>query len=221
MTTRGTVIALGRSGLAGTEIQEHRYTIGVEEELMLVRRVDHSLARSSDAALAEPSPEWRTSISPETHASVIELATGIHLKVAEAAAELATLRAQRARRVRSAYGFRRHVREDTRRWHFTSTLAFRSRRMRSRCSKPSVSWLPHYWRRGELSVLPRAGHRLRLGADGDPRAFPRTGPALRFDSYGDYVDSLEPLIASGALSDPSFLWWDVRLRRRLARSRFG
>ena len=42
------------------------------------------------------------------------------------------------------------------------------------------------------------------------QAFPRTGLPRHFDSYGDYVEAVDALIASGALPDPSFLWWDVR-----------
>ena len=47
------------------------------------------------------------------------------------------------------------------------------------------------------------------------QAFPRTGTARRFADYADYVRSIEPLIASGGLPDPSFLWWDVRLQPAL------
>src|SRR5205807_990366 len=47
------------------------------------------------------------------------------------------------------------------------------------------------------------------------QAFPRTGPSRRFEDYGDYVNVVDPLIASGAVSDPSFLWWDVRLKPSL------
>ena len=44
------------------------------------------------------------------------------------------------------------------------------------------------------------------------QGFPRTGTARRFADYTDYVEAVDPLIASGALPDPSFLWWDVRLQ---------
>jgi carboxylate-amine ligase len=47
------------------------------------------------------------------------------------------------------------------------------------------------------------------------QAFPRTGTARRFAGYGDYVEAVDALIASGALPDPSFLWWDVRLQPAL------
>jgi carboxylate-amine ligase len=47
------------------------------------------------------------------------------------------------------------------------------------------------------------------------QGFPRTGTARRFADYTDYVEAVDPLIASGALPDPSFLWWDVRLQPTL------
>jgi carboxylate-amine ligase len=47
------------------------------------------------------------------------------------------------------------------------------------------------------------------------QAFPRTGPPRFFESYADYVGAVDALIASGAVSDPSFLWWDVRLQPAL------
>jgi hypothetical protein len=44
------------------------YTIGVEEELMLLDRADHSLAQSGESVLARLSDELSAHISPETHA---------------------------------------------------------------------------------------------------------------------------------------------------------
>ncbi len=44
------------------------------------------------------------------------------------------------------------------------------------------------------------------------QAFPRTGTARRFSGYADHVRAVDALIGSGALPDPSFLWWDVRLQ---------
>ncbi len=42
------------------------------------------------------------------------------------------------------------------------------------------------------------------------QAFPRTGAPRSFAGYGEYVETVDALIASGAISGPSFLWWDVR-----------
>ncbi len=46
-------------------------------------------------------------------------------------------------------------------------------------------------------------------------AFPRTGLPPFCATYADYVRTIDPLIASGAIPDASFLWWDVRLQPAL------
>ena len=71
---------------------DQRYTLGVEEELMLLEPGDWSLVQSSDEALARLSGELSAHTFPETHAAVVELATGIHPDVAGVVAELASLR---------------------------------------------------------------------------------------------------------------------------------
>jgi carboxylate-amine ligase len=47
------------------------------------------------------------------------------------------------------------------------------------------------------------------------QGFPRTGTARSFRNYADYVEAVDTLIGSGALPDPTFLWWDVRLQPAL------
>jgi carboxylate-amine ligase len=44
------------------------------------------------------------------------------------------------------------------------------------------------------------------------QAFPRAGPPPFFADYFDYIGAADALIAPGAIPDPSFLWWDVRLQ---------
>ena len=44
------------------------------------------------------------------------------------------------------------------------------------------------------------------------QAFPRAGPPRFFADYFDYIGAVDVLIAPGAIPDPSFLWWDVRLQ---------
>src|SRR4051794_18778274 len=60
---------------------DHRYTLGVEEELMLLDPASGSLAASCDGTLEQLSHELSLHASPETHASVIELRTGVHTDV--------------------------------------------------------------------------------------------------------------------------------------------
>jgi carboxylate-amine ligase len=45
-------------------------------------------------------------------------------------------------------------------------------------------------------------------------AFPRSGMPRSFSCYSDWVATVEPLVRSGAIADPSYLWWDVRLQPR-------
>jgi carboxylate-amine ligase len=46
------------------------------------------------------------------------------------------------------------------------------------------------------------------------QAFPRVGIPRAFDSYEHWVESIDTLVRCGAIPDPSFLWWDVRLQPR-------
>src|SRR5262249_40690646 len=42
--------------------------------------------------------------------------------------------------------------------------------------------------------------------------FPRVGIPRHFGSYDEYVRVVEALVRGGAVGDPSFLWWDVRVQ---------
>ena len=175
---------------------ERRYTLGVEEELMLLERGSSSLAQSSDRVLARLSDELSLRASPETHAGVIELTTGIHTNVHRVMGELAALRRRLAREVGamglSAAGggrvpddparrdsrLRRRALPPARR---LVALARASRaddgvarpRGRARCRgrHPTRQWAPRQRADpdrpvGELPVLAGARRRLRLHAHG-------------------------------------------------------
>jgi glutamate---cysteine ligase / carboxylate-amine ligase len=45
--------------------------------------------------------------------------------------------------------------------------------------------------------------------------FPRMGTAEAFGSPARYVEVVDRLVRSGAIPDPSFLWWDARLQPRI------
>ncbi len=47
------------------------------------------------------------------------------------------------------------------------------------------------------------------------QGFPRTGIPRRFESYSDWVATVDLLVRSGAIPEPTFLWWDVRPQPRL------
>ena len=68
------------------------WTVGIEEEVMLVDPGNWALAHRIDDLLPELSPTLAASVSAETHACTLELATGVHTGVREAAQELLALR---------------------------------------------------------------------------------------------------------------------------------
>src|SRR4051794_41744195 len=69
------------------------YTIGLEEEVMLLDPEDWSLAQRSDDVLPQLPPRLAAHVSAETHQGAIELSTDAHVTVGEAVAQLRELRA--------------------------------------------------------------------------------------------------------------------------------
>src|SRR4051794_14997869 len=47
------------------------------------------------------------------------------------------------------------------------------------------------------------------------QAFPRTGIPRAFGSYAAYVEAVDVLLRCGAIPEPTFIWWDVRLQPQL------
>ena len=225
---------------------KQRYTIGVEEELMLLGKAPaHAAAPSSDAVLPRLSGELSARISPETHASVIELVTGIHNGVAGATAELAALRSQLARELSelglhaACAGTYPLARRDDIRTSGTGRYDTITASMRMLASRePTLALHVHVGvpdpedaiqlLNGFREVVPvllalSANSPFNGGRDSGLasartvifQAFPRTGTARWFAGYSDYVGAVDALIASGAVPDPSFLWWDVRVQPAL------
>jgi carboxylate-amine ligase len=71
---------------------ERPWSVGVEEELMLLDPRDWTLANRIDDVLAALAPDLLEQADAETHACVLELQTAPHATVGSAAAELAGLR---------------------------------------------------------------------------------------------------------------------------------
>ncbi len=211
---------------------------------MLLDPRDWSLAFRSDEVIAGLGPELRDRVTPETHAAVMEVTTGVHRRVADAVAELGELRWKLARAL-ARHGLRAGVAG----MHPTAVAG-----------DTVVSSQPRYRAIGEsMRVLarreptlathvhvgiasPRAAIRLlnRLRAHlplllalsaNSPfwqgratgfastrttvfDAFPRTGVARAFRDYADWVERVDALLRAGAIADPSLLWWDARLQPR-------
>src|SRR5215207_10989255 len=76
-----------------TAVADAPWTVGVEEEVMLLDPRDWSLASRIDDVLPALSPRVAEAACAETHGSALELASRPHATAAAAAAELADLRA--------------------------------------------------------------------------------------------------------------------------------
>jgi len=227
------------------ETPAHQYTLGVEEEVMLVSAADHAFSPSSDAVLRRLPDEITEQMSPETHASVIELRTGIHRVAAGACAELAQLRACLAAELASMdllavsagthplAGEGETATSSGPRYQFVAdTMGVLARREPTSALHVHVGVpCPHdairalNGLRGAIPVLIAlsANSPFCQGRDSGFasartvifQGFPRTGTARAFVDYAEYVKAIDVLIDCGALPDPSFLWWDVRLQPAL------
>jgi carboxylate-amine ligase len=219
-------------------------TIGIEEEFMLLDPDDWSLAFRSDEVVAALPSDLLGRVTLETHAAVMEIATGVHRRVGDAIAELAQLRDRLAPAL-AAHGLRAAVAgthpcavaSDTalsshpRYRQIGDTMRVLARR------EPTLATHVHVGVSSPARAV-RLLNRLRahlplllaLSANspfwrGRPTgfastrttlfdAFPRSGLPRSFHGYADWVTTVGRLLSSGAISDPSFLWWDVRLQPR-------
>jgi glutamate---cysteine ligase / carboxylate-amine ligase len=221
---------------------DQRYTLGVEEEVMLLQPADWSLAQSGDDVLARLSSELSAHTFPETHAAVVELATGIHPDVDGVVAEMTSLRSRLSREldamgltVAAAGTHPLTVREETevsgatRYRHLDDSLRVLARREPTMAlhvhvgvtaPEDAIRLLNGLRRNIPVLLALSANSPFWQGRDSGFasartvifQAFPRSGPPRFFADYADYVEAVDALIAPGAVRDPSFLWWDVRLQ---------
>jgi carboxylate-amine ligase len=216
------------------------YTIGLEEEVMLLDPEDWSLAQRSDDVLPHLPAGLAKHVSAETHQGAIELATEPHATVGEAIAQLAELRAWLAEEL-SAQGLavaaagthpfalwsETRVSPASRYQVILRTMADLARREPTFALHVHVG-VPDPERAIRLLNQLRAHAPLLLALSANSPfwqgrstglassrtsvfgAFPRTGLPRRFHSYGDWVATVDALLRCGAFPEPTFLWWDIR-----------
>jgi glutamate---cysteine ligase / carboxylate-amine ligase len=224
---------------------DQRYTLGIEEELMLLQPASWSLAQSSDQVLARLSDELSPHASQETHAAVIELTTGIHPDVDGVMTELTFLRDRLSCEldpmrltVAAAGTHPLTVRGETevsggvRYRELNDTMRVLARREPTMAlhvhvgtpdPEDAIRLLNGLRRNVPVLLALSSNSPFWQGLDSGFasartvifQAFPRTGSPRWFADYADYVDTVDAVIASGAIPDPSFLWWDVRLQPAL------
>jgi carboxylate-amine ligase len=220
------------------------WTIGVEEEVMLLDPVTWALAQCVEDVLEAVPGEMREVVCSETHSGAIELNTRPQLTVAEAAADLRALRGTLAG-VLDGLGLRAgcsgthpfadwsemRVADAERHQEIAGSMRELARReptfaLHVHVAVPSAAgaMAAANQMRAHLPVLLALsanspywqGRDTGLASARTPlfQAFPRVGIPRAFGSYNEWVETVDLLIACSAFPDPSFLWWDVRLQPR-------
>src|SRR3954447_26199094 len=221
------------------------WTVGIEEEGMLLEPAGGEPAWRSEDVLMGLAPDLVRFVRAETHACALELATDPHPTVGEGIDQLGALRARLARSVRAAgmgvgvAGTHPLARSEDAQ---VSTGA-RYRELHS-----SLRWLARREPTFALHVhvgVPDADRALRafstvcahlrvllavsanspflrgcdtgLASACTPvfQAFPRSGLPRAFPDYESYVRAIDVLVVANAIPEPTFIWWDARLQPRL------
>jgi carboxylate-amine ligase len=220
------------------------WTVGVEEEVMLLDPSDWSLASRADAVMTRLAGELASHTSTETHGSALELQTDPHLTVAEGFAQLEALRGELTHEL-AQLGLRAAAAglHPFASWQDTQISAgdryrflYGSMRELAR-REPTFALHVHVAVPDAESAL-QAVNRMRshvplllalsanspfwqgretgLASARTPlfQAFPRVGIPRAFLDYEDYVNTVDLLLHCEAFPEPTFLWWDVRLQPR-------
>ena len=220
------------------------FTVGIEEEVMMLRPGDWSLAQEIDAVLPEVPSDIEAHMTAETHGAAIELATDPHQTVGAAIEQLAGLRSG-LEDVLEGQGLRAAAAgtHPSTVWHETvvssgSRYQFVYGSMRELARREPTfalhvhvgvaeaedAILLHRRLRTHLPLLLAVsvnspfwqGRDTGLSSARTPlfQAFPRVGIPRMFRSYADYVEAVDLLVRCGAIPEPTFLWWDARPQPR-------
>jgi carboxylate-amine ligase len=218
----------------------NEYTLGVEEEVMLLNPHDWSLAQQIDRVLPALSEELCEHVSAETHRSALELRTGVHRSAAGVAKELLRVRRMLDRELGPlGLGAASAATHPFTVWHETVVssgeryqLVYGSMRELAR-REPTFALHVHVGvddpedgirlanrMRAHLPLLLALsvnspfwqGRDTGLASARTPlfQAFPRVGIPRFFADYAEWVEAVDLLIRCDAFPDPTFLWWDVR-----------
>jgi carboxylate-amine ligase len=221
------------------------WTVGVEEEVMLLDPSTWQLTSCIDDLLPALPAGLRRFVSAETHGAALEMASSPAATVGGALAELGALRRDLGRAL-DEVGLRAAVAgtHPTAQWQETE-IAGGARRevihdsMRELARRePTFALHVHVGiPDAEQALQVLVGLRAHLpalialsanspfwqGRDSGMAAvrlpvfgaFPRTGIPRRFADYADYVEAVDVLLRCGAFAEPTFLWWDLRLQPAL------
>ncbi len=216
------------------------YTLGIEEEYLLVDAETCALVDVPDALMRDCGEALGEKVSPEFLACQIEVGTGVCATIAEAREDLGNLRRTIAD-CAAGYGMAPlavschpfadwHSRKQTEKQRYNDLardLAGVVRRMLISGTHVHVG-LPDDDLRIDImrQITYFLPHLLALstsspfwgGKDTGLNSYrltvfdnlPRTGLPPDFTSYGEYRRSVDTIIAAGLIEDTTKIWWDIR-----------
>ena len=224
--------------------REAPWTVGIEEEVMLLEPNGWTLTSRSEEVLEALPTIMTAQTAAETHGSALELATEPHADIGSAIGQLRRLRSGLAE-VLDPLGIRAAVAgthpftlwEDVEvspgaRYQFLySSMRELARReptfglhVHVAVPNPDQAVRAYNRVRAHLPMLLALsgnspfwqGRDTGLCSMRTPlfQAFPRVGIPREFRAYADYVEGVDVLIRCDAIPEPTFLWWDVRLQPR-------
>jgi carboxylate-amine ligase len=220
------------------------WTVGVEEEVMLLDPADWSLASRADAVMKKLTGELKAHTSTETHGSALELRTDPHETAGEGLTQLERLRGELASELEklgmkaAVAGLHPFTQWQSTRISEGDRYRFLYGSMRELARREPTFALHVHVAVPDAESAMLAANRLRshlplllalsanspfwqgretgLASARTPlfQAFPRVGIPRAFDGYEDYVSTIDMLLHCEAFPEPTFLWWDVRLQPR-------
>jgi carboxylate-amine ligase len=216
------------------------WTVGVEEEAMLLEPGTWALAHRIEELLPRLPPDVQPRVAAETHDSAVELQTGVAADVASAMDEIRELRRELeetlatlglAAAVAGTHPFAV--------WHEIAVSSgeryqFVHGSMRELARREPTFALHVHVGVADPEAAIRVHDRIRvhlpllLALSGNSpfwqgrdsglasartplfQAFPRVGVPRAFGDYTSYVEAVDLLIRTEAVPESTFLWWDVR-----------
>ena len=220
------------------------WTVGIEEEVMLLDPETWALAQCVEDVLDELPPELEAACCSETHSGAIEINSSVHDTVAEAVADLGGLRAKLcgvldgmglraacsgthpfavwhdmrvadADRHQEVFGSMRELARREPTFALHVHVAVPSAAAAMAAANQLSAHLPMLLALSANSPYWQ-GRDTGLASTRTPlfQAFPRVGIPRAFTSYAEWVQTVDLLVRCQAIPDHSHLWWDVRLQPR-------
>jgi carboxylate-amine ligase len=216
------------------------YSLGAEEEVMLLNPRDWSLAQQSDRVFEAVTPDLEGHLSGETQGSVVELRSSVHGDAASLSDEVEALRfalelelsslglraasagthpftvwqetvVSSKPRYQRVYGSMRELARREPTFALHVQVGVPDPEDAIRLLNRMRAHLPLLLALSVNSPFWQ-GRDTGLASARTPlfQAFPRVGIPREFRDYEDWLDTVSLLVRCEAFPEPTFLWWDVR-----------